>query len=65
MTPAASWGWTPFVPYLLVLALAFPIAVAVTGLAFFLAGASRRLLTDRGPVRASGESGTPRSTTAG
>jgi VIT1/CCC1 family predicted Fe2+/Mn2+ transporter len=40
-------GWTPLVPYLLGLATTFPVSVVVTGVAFFLVGASRSLVTDR------------------
>jgi VIT1/CCC1 family predicted Fe2+/Mn2+ transporter len=35
------------VPYLLGLATTFPVSVVVTGVAFFLVGASRSLVTDR------------------
>jgi VIT1/CCC1 family predicted Fe2+/Mn2+ transporter len=40
-------GWAPLVPYVLGAAAAFPLSVGFTGLAFFLVGASRSLVTRR------------------
>ncbi|MHB9287123.1 VIT1/CCC1 transporter family protein [Halobacteriales archaeon Cl-PHB] len=40
-------GWAPLVPYLLTLSPAFGLSIAFTGLAFFLVGASRSLVTTR------------------
>jgi VIT1/CCC1 family predicted Fe2+/Mn2+ transporter len=40
-------GWAPLVPYILALTPAFPLSIAVTGLTFFLVGASRSLVTTR------------------
>ena len=40
-------GWAPLVPYILTLSPAFPFSVGFTGLAFFLVGASRSLVTER------------------
>ena len=48
-------GWMPLIPYLLAVSPAFPIAVAVTGCAFFAVGASRSLVVDRGWPRAGAE----------
>ncbi|WP_158058032.1 VIT1/CCC1 transporter family protein [Halorussus halophilus] len=44
-------GWLPLAPYILDLDPQFPLAVAVTGLTFFVVGASRSLVTARGWVR--------------
>ncbi|WP_256300179.1 VIT1/CCC1 transporter family protein [Haloarchaeobius salinus] len=40
-------GWAPLLPYIFELEPAFPISIAVTGLAFFVVGASRSLVTSR------------------
>lgn len=40
-------GWAPLVPYILDLTPAFPFSVVFTGLAFFVVGASRSLVTSR------------------
>jgi VIT1/CCC1 family predicted Fe2+/Mn2+ transporter len=40
-------GWAPLVPYILELAPTFPFSIGFTGLAFFLVGASRSLVTAR------------------
>ena len=49
------FGGFPLVPYLLVVEPLFPASVVVTGLTFFLVGASRSLVTDRGWLRNGGE----------
>jgi len=41
-------GGFPLLPYLFVVRPLFPVSVVVTGLAFFVVGASRSLVTDRG-----------------
>jgi len=41
-------GWAPLLPYVLAIEPAFPLSVAVTGLTFFVVGASRSLVTARG-----------------
>ena len=41
-------GWTPMVPYLLGLDGTFVASIAVTGIAFFVVGASRSFVTVRG-----------------
>ncbi|WP_135852072.1 VIT1/CCC1 transporter family protein [Halorussus salinus] len=48
-------GVMPLVPYVLVVEPVFPAAVAVTGVTFFLVGASRSLVTDRGWLRSGAE----------
>jgi len=48
-------GVMPLVPYVFVVEPAFPAAVAVTGVTFFVVGASRSLVTDRGWLRSGGE----------
>ncbi|WP_144905006.1 VIT1/CCC1 transporter family protein [Halobellus captivus] len=40
-------GWAPLLPYILGLGPAFPLSVAVTGVTFFVVGASRSLVTAR------------------
>lgn len=40
------------IPHLLAVSPAFPVAVGVTGCAFFAVGASRSLVVDRGRPRA-------------
>jgi VIT1/CCC1 family predicted Fe2+/Mn2+ transporter len=40
-------GWAPLVPYIFELAPTFSLSIAFTGLAFFLVGASRSLVTTR------------------
>jgi len=40
-------GWTPLTPYVFGVAPLFPLSVAFTGVAFFLVGASRSLVTRR------------------
>ncbi|NHN59235.1 MULTISPECIES: VIT1/CCC1 transporter family protein [Halorussus] len=40
-------GWAPLVPYILELSPAFPLSISFTGLAFFVVGASRSLVTRR------------------
>jgi len=48
-------GVMPLVPYIFVVEPVFPAAVAVTGVTFFVVGASRSLVTDRGWLRSGGE----------
>lgn len=48
-------GWAPLVPYILGLTPAFALSVAVTGLTFFVVGASRSLVTARRWVVNGGE----------
>jgi len=48
-------GGFPLLPYLAVVRPLFPASVVVTGLAFFLVGASRSLVTDRGWLVNGGE----------
>lgn len=40
-------GWTPLLPYVLAAGSTFRLSVLVTGLSFFLVGASRSLVIDR------------------
>ncbi|KTG07645.1 hypothetical protein AUR64_03020 [Haloprofundus marisrubri] len=40
-------GWTPLLPYLFGIDPLFPFSIAVTGIAFFVVGASRSFVTDR------------------
>ncbi|MDS0474526.1 VIT1/CCC1 transporter family protein [Natrinema sp. 1APR25-10V2] len=40
-------GWAPLIPYILELDTAFSFSIAFTGLAFFIVGASRSLVTRR------------------
>jgi len=40
-------GWTPLTPYVFDLAPLYPLSIAFTGVAFFLVGASRSLVTRR------------------
>ncbi|WP_255196877.1 VIT1/CCC1 transporter family protein [Halorarius litoreus] len=40
-------GWAPLIPYILGLPDGFRLSVVVTGITFFLVGASRSLVTDR------------------
>ncbi|AFK20687.1 hypothetical protein E6P09_03050 [Haloferax mediterranei ATCC 33500] len=48
-------GWAPLLPYVFRLEPLFPTAIAVTGAAFFLVGASRSLVTNRSWVANGGE----------
>jgi len=48
-------GGFPLLPYLLVVRPLFPASVAVTGLSFFVVGASRSLVTERGWLLNGGE----------
>lgn len=48
-------GWAPLFPYVFRVEPLFPISIAVTGVAFFLVGASRSLVTDRSWVTNGGE----------
>lgn len=48
-------GAMPLSPYALAVRPLFPAAVAVTGVTFFVVGASRSLVTDRGWVRSGAE----------
>jgi VIT1/CCC1 family predicted Fe2+/Mn2+ transporter len=48
-------GVMPLVPYVFVVEPLFPAAVAVTGVTFFVVGASRSLVTDRGWLRSGAE----------
>jgi VIT1/CCC1 family predicted Fe2+/Mn2+ transporter len=48
-------GVMPLTPYALVVRPLFPTAVAVTGVTFFVVGASRTLVTDRGWLRSGAE----------
>jgi VIT1/CCC1 family predicted Fe2+/Mn2+ transporter len=49
------FGGFPLVPYLLAVEPLFPASIVVTGLTFFLVGASRSLVTDRTWLRNGGE----------
>ncbi|MFC3478546.1 VIT1/CCC1 transporter family protein [Halobacterium litoreum] len=40
-------GWTPLLPYVLGMAASFPVSVAAAGVAFFVVGAGRSLVTER------------------
>ncbi|MFC6865394.1 VIT1/CCC1 transporter family protein [Halomicroarcula sp. GCM10025817] len=40
-------GWAPLVPYIIAATPAFPLSIGFTGVAFFLVGASRSLVTRR------------------
>jgi VIT1/CCC1 family predicted Fe2+/Mn2+ transporter len=40
-------GWAPLIPYIFGFAGGFQLSIAFTGVAFFLVGASRSLVTDR------------------
>jgi VIT1/CCC1 family predicted Fe2+/Mn2+ transporter len=40
-------GWAPLIPYILELGSTFTLSIAFTGVAFFLVGASRSLVTRR------------------
>lgn len=44
-------GWTPLLPYILRLRTVFPVSVAATAVAFFVVGASRSLVVERGWLR--------------
>ncbi|MFC5368447.1 VIT1/CCC1 transporter family protein [Salinirubrum litoreum] len=48
-------GWTPLLPYVFRLTPDFQWSVAFTGVAFFAVGASRTVVTDRGPLRSGAE----------
>jgi VIT1/CCC1 family predicted Fe2+/Mn2+ transporter len=48
-------GVMPLVPYALAVRPLFPAAIAVTGVTFFVVGASRSLVTDRGWLRSGAE----------
>ncbi|WP_276300116.1 VIT1/CCC1 transporter family protein [Halorussus lipolyticus] len=48
-------GVMPLIPYALAVRPLFPSAVAVTGVTFFVVGASRSLVTDRGWLRSGAE----------
>lgn len=40
-------GWAPLIPYIFEFSPTFPLSIAFTGLAFFVVGASRSLVTRR------------------
>ena len=40
-------GWTPLLPYIFELTLVFALSIALTGVAFFVVGAGRSLVTAR------------------
>ncbi|MFC7139915.1 VIT1/CCC1 transporter family protein [Halosimplex aquaticum] len=48
-------GWAPLVPYAFGIDATFRLSVVVTGIAFFVVGASRTLVTDRRWYRAGAE----------